>query len=76
MKIDPKIKFKSETGNSPFIKIESESVAYSDDSEGIKNANCVFVAFLPVEYQESHYCKIPTPEYIEWLESKFDSDLF
>lgn len=76
MKIDPKIKYKSETGNSHFIKLESENMGFSDDSDGIKYANCVYVGVLPSEYQGSHYIKIPTPDYVEWLESKFDSDLF
>ena len=76
MKIDPKIKYKSETGSLPFIRIESEYLANQLDSNSTNYGKWVPVQFLPTEYQESHYCKIPTPEYVEWLESKFESDLY
>ena len=75
MKVDPKIKYKSETGNLPFIRIESEYSTDQPDSNDTNYKESVHVQFLPAEYWKSNYYNIPTLEYVEWLESKFDNDL-
>ena len=88
MKIDPKIQYKSETGNSAYIDFESSHLTESLDSMGFEGMSgdeirsaldydCknnagwgIFIKDIPVEFTENDCLIIPSPEYVEWLESK------
>ena len=73
---NPFIEFETEhlTGSmdgSEFQDMNGKEIRDALDYDCKKNAKWgVYVENLPKEYQDIYDLKLPTPEYIEWLESK------
>ena len=90
MKIDTKIQYKSETGESAVFELESKHLTESlsgEELEGMDGREIidalkydyswgVFISDLPDEYQKSNDLKIYTPEYVRWLEGKVEDCMF